>query len=122
MRHVGHENLGPIYDFSNGFSVLSWFILCDLSPGTCRRKRPTHTPSMKLLKGAHSRGVGGPLLLCVFLAHDGKCGMRHVGHENRSPTLDFSNGFSVLSWFFVWLEPMHLQASASHPHPVHETH
>ena len=44
------------------------------------RARPTHTVSMRALKGPHCRGVGemGPR----WSSGAQKCTMRHVGNEN----------------------------------------
>ena len=61
-----------------------------------RKHRLNHAPNA-LANTCHK--TRGAAFLCV--SHAEKCQMRHVGHDTRSPILDFSNRFSVLGWFFV---------------------
>ena len=61
-----------------------------------RKHRLNHAPNA-LANTCHK--TRGAAFLCV--SHAEKCQMRHVGHDTRSPILDFSNRFSVLGWLFV---------------------
>ena len=100
MRKVPH------WIFRNVFR-LQISLPCARNPGTCRRARP-FTPCPCNPLRARTRGVW--VVRCVFVF------FRIFGNA----TCDMSD-IMVLSWFLVWSEPRHLQASASHPPPAHAT-